>query len=174
MDPLVRVLVALQRGAARASGSALALAFGGFLVVATAGRAPERTEPVVLGVFVASLGYRFVKRLRALSPETELRRLDLELLLHLFVAVYAIVLHAPGGLDGPFHPLVYAVTLVGSAFTGTLPTALAAVFAIVLETVLGAYALGEPAPDRTAAHAGLLALFAFLNLAVFRAELARV
>ena len=45
---------------------------------------------------------------------------------------------------------------------------------MVLETALGAYALGEPAPDRTVAHAGLLALFAFLNLAVFRAELARV
>ncbi|HVR18100.1 MAG TPA: GAF domain-containing protein, partial [Polyangiaceae bacterium] len=174
MDPLVRALLAVQRGAARASGSAFACGFAAYLVVQTAGQAPEHAPLGVLAGFVGSLAYRLYKRLRALAPEGELRRLDLELLLHLFVGAYAVVLASPGGLDGPFYPLVYAVTLVGSGFTGTLPTVLAAVFAMVLETALGAYALGEPAPDRTAAHAGLLALFAFLNLAVFRAELARV
>jgi two-component system cell cycle response regulator len=174
MDPLVRALLALQRGAARASGSAFALGFAAYLVMATAGKAPERASAAVLAAFALSLGIRLFKRLRALAPEGELRRLDLELLLHLFVGVYALVLQTPGGLDGPFYPLVYAVTLVGSGFTGPIPTVVAAAFALVLETVLGAYALGEPAPDRAVAHAGLLALFAFVNLAVFRAELARV
>jgi diguanylate cyclase (GGDEF)-like protein len=174
MDPLVRALLAVQRGAARASGSVLALGFAAYLVHATSGEPSENANAAVLACFLVSLAYRLVKRLRALGSEAELRRLDLELLLHLFVGAYGIVLKAPGGLDGPFHPLVYAVTLVGSGFTGTLATALAAAFAMLLETALGAYALGDPAPDRAVAHAGLLALFAFLNLAVFRAELARV
>src|SRR5262245_55056445 len=131
MDPLVRALLGLQRGAARVSGSALALGFAAYLVFATAGEPPSHATVAVGACFLASLAYRLVKRLRALAPEAELRRLDLELLLHLFVGAYAVVLKAPGGLDGPFHPLVYAVTLVGSGFTGTLATALAAGFAML-------------------------------------------
>ena len=174
MDPLVRALLALQRGAARASGSALALGFAAYLVYATAQVPSEHANAALAAFFFVSLAYRLTKRLHALAPEGELKRLDLELLLHLFVGTYAVVLRAPGGLDGPFYPLVYAVVLLAASFTGTFATAIAAVFAVVLETVLGTYALGEPAPDRAVAHAGLLALFAFLNLAVFRAELARV
>jgi diguanylate cyclase (GGDEF)-like protein len=173
MDPLVRALYAVQRALARAWGSALALGFAAYLVYATAEELPERLSSAVLATFVASLAYRLVKRLRALAPEAEVKWLDLELLLHLFVGVYAAVLRAPGGLDGPFYPLVYAVILVGSSFSGTLPTVVAAAFAMLLEIALTT-ALGEPAPDRAVAHAGLLALFAFLNIAVFRAELARV
>src|SRR5688572_16841376 len=114
MDPLVRALLALQRGAARASGSALALGFAAYLVYATAEIPPEHANGVLVSVFFVSLAYRLTKRLRALAPEAELKRLDLELLLHLFVGAYAAVLRAPGGLDGPFYPVVYAVILVAA------------------------------------------------------------
>jgi diguanylate cyclase (GGDEF)-like protein len=174
MDPLVRALYALQRGAAKAAGFALAVGFAAYLVYATSAVPPEHASAAVGTIFFGSLAYRLAKRLRALTPEAEVRRLDLELLLHLFVGAYAVVLVLPGGLDGPFYPLVYAVMLVGSSFTGTLPTTIAAGFAMLLEAVLGTYALGAPNPERAMAHSGLLALFAFLNLAVFRAELARV
>ncbi|HEY3494993.1 MAG TPA: diguanylate cyclase, partial [Polyangiaceae bacterium] len=174
MDPLVRAALWLQRGIARVAGSVLAAGFAGYLVLWAAERPPELWNAGVLGLFVASLGYRLARRLRALAAEDELRRIDIELLLHLFVAAYATVLHTPGGLDGPLYALVYAVALLGASFTSAVTTALGVTFAVLLEAALGISALSDLAPDRLVQHAGLMALFAFLNLAVFRAELSRI
>jgi two-component system cell cycle response regulator len=174
MDPLVRAALWLQRGAARAAGSLLALGLAIFLVRWAAERPPELWSALALGTLVVSLLYRLVERLRALAPESELRRIDLELMLHLYVAAYAIVLHTPGGLDGSLYAIVYAVALLGASFTGAVTTVLGILFALGLESALGIYAIGQLEADRLVQHAGLMALFAFLNLAVFRAELARV
>ena len=174
MDPLVRAALWLQRGIARVAGSFLAVGLSGYLVVWARERPAEAWNAAALALFALSLGYRLVRRLRALAAEEELRRMDLELLLHLFVAAYAIVLHAPGGLDGPLYAIVYAVALLGASFTSALATALGVTFAVLLEAALGIYALPDLEPDRLVQHAGLMALFAFLNLAVFRAELARI
>jgi diguanylate cyclase (GGDEF)-like protein len=174
MDPLVRAALWLQRGIARAAGSAFAVGFAAYLVIWAGEAPPELWNAGVLGLFLLSLGYRLLRRLRALTPEDELRRIDLELLLHLFVAAFAIVLHTPGQLDGPLYAIVYAVALLGASFTPALTTALGVAFAVLLEAALGIHALPDRAPDRLAQHAGLTALFAFLNLAVFRAELTRI
>jgi diguanylate cyclase (GGDEF)-like protein len=174
MDPVVRAALWLQRGAAKIAGSALALALGAYLVVWVGSHPPELLSLGAFGIFVLSLVTRVAGRLRGGAAEGGSRRLDAEILLHLLVGAYAVVLSAPGGLDGPAYPLVYAVALLGGSFTGALSSALAVAFAVLLEAALGVCALGELELDRLFLHAALLALFASLSLLVLRAELARV
>jgi two-component system, cell cycle response regulator len=173
MDPLVRAALTVQRGVALSFGSLLGVGLGGYLVFAVRERPPLPWNMAALGVLLASLGYRLARRLGSLASEERVRRLDLELLLHLFVLAYAVVVHTPLGLDGPYYPLVYAVALLGASFSGKLSTSLSIAFAVALEIALGLETTA-PETDRVVAHAGLMALFAFLNLAIFRAELARM
>jgi two-component system cell cycle response regulator len=174
MDPLVRGALWVQRTLSQVAGSALALGLGAYLVEWAGDRPPEAWNAGALGVLLVSLAYRLARRLGRLPPEPEMRRLDLELVLHLFVLAFVIVLNAPGGLDGALYPLVYAVALLAASFTGPLTTSLGIGFALLLEGAIQTHAYGEREPDRLVQHAGMLALFAFLNLAVFRAELARI
>jgi two-component system cell cycle response regulator len=174
MDPVVRAALWLQRAIAKVTGSLLALGLGAYLVAWVANRPPELLSAGALGLYVISLASRLVKRLRGEFAEGGPRRLDAEILLHLFVGAYAIVLCLPGGLDGPWYALVYAVALLGGSFTGALTTAFAVAFAILLESALGVVTLGVLEPDRLVQHAALLGLFAALNLLVLRAELSRI
>jgi diguanylate cyclase (GGDEF)-like protein len=174
MDPVVRAAVWLQRAVAKVMGSLLAVGLGGYLVVESASRPPELVSAGALSLFVVSLVARVVKRLRGGLTEGGPRRLDLEILLHLIVGAYALVLATPGGLDGPCYALVYAVALLGGSFTGPLTIGCAVTFAVVLEGSLDVWALGPLEGERLVQHAALIALFASLNLVVLRAELARV
>ena len=174
MDPVVRGALWLQRAAANVAGSLLAVALGAYLVVWVQSRPPELLSAGALGLFVISLLTRLVQRLRGGTSLGGPRRLDAEILLHLFVGAYAVVLSTPGALDGPCYALVYAVALLGGSFTSALTTALAVAFAVLLEGALGLGALGQLKPDRLVQHAALIALFASLNLIVLRGELARI
>jgi diguanylate cyclase (GGDEF)-like protein len=174
MDPVVRAALWLQRAIAKVTGSLVALGLGAYLVVWVASKPPELVSAGALGLYVVSLASRVVHRLRGDFTEGGPRRLDAEILLHLFVGAYAVVLSLPGGLDGPCYALVYAVALLGGSFTGALTTAFAVAFAVALEGALGVVTLGALEPDRLVQHAALLGLFAALNLLVLRAELSRV
>jgi two-component system cell cycle response regulator len=174
MDPVVRGALWLQRAAAKVAGSLLAVALGAYLVVWVETRPPELLSAGALGLFVLSLVTRLVGRLRGSFTDGGPRRVDTEILLHLFVGAYAVVLCTPGGLDGPCYALVYAVALLGGSFTGALTAALAVGFAVLLEAALGVGALGQLEAPRLLQHAALLSLFASLNLVVLRAELARI
>jgi two-component system cell cycle response regulator len=173
MDPLVRAALTIQRGVALSFGSLVGAGLGGYLVFVVRERPPLVWNLVALGVLLASLGYRLARRLGSLASESDVRRLDLELLLHLFVLAYTVVVHTPHGLDGAYYPLVYAVALLGASYSGPLITGLAIAFAVALEIALGLETTA-PETDRVVVHAALMALFAFLNLAIFRAELARM
>jgi len=174
MDPLVRAALWLQRTLGHVAGATVAVGLGAYLVAFTSERPAEVWNLAALAGLVLSLGYRLVRRLGKLAPASETRRLDLEIVLHLFVAAYAVLLHTPGGLDGTLYPLVYAVALLAASFTGALVTGVGIGFAVLLEGAIEAFSHGARDPHRLATHAGLLTLFAFLNLAVFRAELARI
>ena len=126
----------------------------------------------MLGLFLASLGVRAVRRLRRILPR-ETARLDLELFSHLTVAAYVGVLCAPQGLDGPYYPAVYALVMLAAAFARAGAAVGTVVFAVALEWALGRYALSRPVTDLLP-HAALVAGFAALNLIVFRAELSRL
>src|SRR5512146_2212851 len=118
MDPVVRGALWLQRAVAKVMGSLLAIGLGAYLVAEVASRPPELVSAGVLALFALSLVTRVVKRLRGGLTEGGPRRLDAEILLHLIVGAYALVLATPGGLDGPCYALVYAVALLGGSFTG--------------------------------------------------------
>src|SRR5262249_6835906 len=84
----------------------------------------------------------------------------------------AAILHAPGGLSGPFYPAIYALVLIGSGFARPLAAAGTVGFAVLIEAALSLFAFSDTAT--LVPHAALLGVFAFLNMLVFRAELARI
>jgi two-component system cell cycle response regulator len=172
MDPLVRAALSVQQLVARGLGTLLAVAFGGYLVYFATGSSPAAGNAVVFGLFVASLGVRAKRRLRRILPR-ETVRLDTELFSHLVGLVYLGVLSAPGGIDGPYYPAVYALMMLAAAFARPKATVITALLAILLEGALGSYALRR-SPVDLAPHAALIAAFSVLNLLVFRAEIARV
>lgn len=174
MDPLVRAALWVQRRVAQCSGTALAVAFGGYLVYWAAERPRLEWNVLALGLLVVSTLVRLVKRLRRLSPESENTRLDFEILTHLFVLAYTVVLNTSGQLEGPWYPVVYALAMLGASFTSPKVALPSVAFAVLLESALDFVAFQRGMSARLVTHAALLGLFAFLNLMVLRAEIARI
>jgi diguanylate cyclase (GGDEF)-like protein len=172
VDPFVRAALTIQVLVARGFGTMLAVFFGAYLTLAEMRVVPEAATPVVGAVFVVSLAVRAQRRLKRLAPR-ETARLDLELFTHLVVLTYAGILAAPGALVGPYYPAVYALMMLAAAFARPPAAVLTMLFAVGLEAVLCRYALGQPLTD-VLPHVGLVVAFLGLNLAVFRAEIARV
>lgn len=157
---------------ARGFGTTLAVLFGACLTLSEAGALPEAARPISLAFFALSLAVRAVRRLRRLAPRDTVR-LDLELFTHLTVLTYGAVLAAPGGLSGPYYPGIYALMMLAAAFARPPAAVGTMLFAVGLEASLDRYALYRPLSDLVP-HAGLVVAFLALNLAVFRAEIARV
>ncbi|HYO95288.1 MAG TPA: sensor domain-containing diguanylate cyclase, partial [Polyangiaceae bacterium] len=174
MDPLVKCALWAQRLIARASGTALAGAFAAYLVVTTRSALPAPLEVAVLLGLALSTGYRAWQRLIRQPAEPDITRLDLELFAHLTVVAYTLVVRAPDGLDGPLYPLVYALAMLTASFARPLAAGATVLFAVLLEAGLHGYGLQEKSETRLLTHAALLAVFALLNMLVFRAEIARV
>jgi diguanylate cyclase (GGDEF)-like protein len=124
-------------------------------------------------VFASSLLLRIVERFRLGHPDGT-TRLDLELCTHLLVLAYGALLLLGGTLSSPFHGTVYLVLMLAAAFTQTAVALLSVGFCFVLEALLEGVS-GDPHwLSRLLPHAVLSALFATINLIVFRAEIARV
>src|SRR3954471_8336320 len=171
MDPLVRLALWTQQLIARTAGTLLAVGFGAFLVYSET----ERLDDAVLYgsalLFLASLGYRaWQRRRRAVVEETA--RLDLELFTHLVVLAYALVLRTRGGLEGPAYPVLYALVMLTASFARPAATVSTVAFAVLLESALTFIAFRGR--GNLIEHASLLGVFAFLNMLVFRAEIARI
>lgn len=174
MDPLVKGALWAQRLGAQAAGSLLALGFGMSLVWTTWAPWPMAWNAAGVGLLVLSTGFRAARRLLGQPAERDVGRLDTELFLHLLVLCYAAVIRAPGGLDGPLYPVIYALIMLAASFARPLSAAASVAFAILLEGGLHYVALGERSSERFFLHAGLLGAFAILNLLVFQAEIARI
>ena len=173
MDPLVRTAARAQQWASRYSGYAFSAGFGVMLVVwARLGGAPWWAM-VALGGLVVSFGLRLARRLSRLSPRL-LTQLDIELFTHAVVLAYAGILLAPEQLSGPAYPVIYAVVMLAAAFTGPVPALATVGFAVAVEAALHFVAFEHQSLAGLWPHALLLGVFAFLNMVVFRAEIARV
>ena len=172
MDPLVRAALIVQQAIARAIGTLLSVGFALYLVYAVLAQPPWQLSAAVGVALSVSVFVRAVRRLKCLVSE-ETARLDLELFTHLTVVVFAAVLCAPGGLDGPYYALTYALMMVGAAFARPAAAIGTVLFAVLLEGALGHFVFGSGLVE-LAPHAILLGVFAALNLLVFRAEIARV
>jgi diguanylate cyclase (GGDEF)-like protein len=171
MDPLVRLALGTQQLIARTAGTLLAAGFGAFVVYAQAERVDEALLAVVACLFALSLGYRvWQRRRRAVVEETA--RLDLELFTHLVVLAYAVVLRSRGGLESVTYPVLYALVMLTASFARPAATVCTVAFAILLEAALSFVAFRGQ--GNLIEHASLLGVFAFLNMLVFRAEIARI
>lgn len=170
MDPLVRALLPVQRALLDALGPLSSVLLGGYLVL-WASRPPVVLLDAVVGaVALISLASQVVARLRRAYGTT---RGDLTLFSHVVLVAYAAVLMAPGQLDGPYYPVVYAVIMLAAGFSSPLVTAVTVAYAVLLEAALGLFAFRHGI-SRLVPHAVLVGVFAFLNLALFQAEIARV
>src|SRR5436190_1746501 len=175
MDPLVRSALWVQQVITRSSGLVLSFALSGYLIYWAVDQPSVLWSVAAMLLLGGSLGYRLLKRLRLLSSSaSETTRLDLELFTHLLVLAYGAILHAPGGLDGPYYPAVYALVMICSSFAKPLAAAGTIAFAVLMEAALNFIAWGSHESDRLLPHAALLGVFAFLNMLVFRAEIARI
>jgi two-component system, cell cycle response regulator len=173
MDPLVRGSLWLRRLGARVSGAAVAVLLG-LLLVGYAAAEPGIGIGIAGGLLLlAAAVHRLGRRLGRIEGE-HVTQLDLELFTHLLLVGYAAVLHAPGGLAGPYHPLVYGLAMLAAAFSRPWAAAGTVLFAMGLELALGRVLLGADWLPDVAPHLGLLGVFAALNSIVFRAEIARI
>ncbi|MCA9596495.1 MAG: diguanylate cyclase [Myxococcales bacterium] len=172
MDPLVRASIALQRTGARASGAVVSVGAGAFLVWWTMEPRAEWMGVAAGGVLIASLGLRVARRLGKLNPAST-ARLDFEVFSHLVVLAFAAILASPGKLEGPFYPMVYALMMLAAAFARPAAAVATVAFTVLLEAAIQMLALGHEL-ERGWPHAALIGLFAFMNMVVFRAEIARV
>jgi two-component system, cell cycle response regulator len=171
MDPLVRLALATQQLIARTAGALLAVGFGAFVVYAETERLDDTLLYGMGVLFLGSLGYRvWQRRRRAVVEETT--RLDLELFTHLVVLAYALVLRAQGGLSGAAYPVLYALVMLTASFARPAATVSVVAFAVLLESALTLIAFRGR--GSLVEHATLLGVFAFLNMLVFRAEIARI
>ncbi len=170
MDPLVRVTLTLQQAVTKGCGIAMSLGLGAYLVWWAADPPRVELNLVVAALLAISLVVRLARRLR--QAQGTVRR-DFVLFSQLFVAIYAGVLHAPGGIDGPFHASVYVGLMLVAGFTSPAVAFASVAFAVALEAGLVLVALGRELGDLVP-HAALMGVFAFFNLALFRAEIARV
>jgi diguanylate cyclase (GGDEF)-like protein len=173
MDPLVRSALWVQQVITRSSGLLLSFALSGYLIYWAVEPPPPIWSVAAVVLLGGSLAFRLLKRLRSLSPR-ETTRLDLELFTHLVVLAYGAILHTPGGLDGPYYPAVYALVMICASFAKPLAAAGTIAFAVLMEAALNFIAWGNHDTGRLLPHAALLGVFAFLNMLVFRAEIARI
>ena len=174
MDPLVSCALWVQRQAARGAGTALGVALGAYLVWSVANRPPLSFDLAALGVGLVLLVHAATRRLLRQPLEDELARRDAALFTLVTVLCYAAVLQSPGGLGGPFYPVLYGLAMLVASFARPSAVAFVIAFAITLEAGISMIGLGEREELRLSAHAGLLILFSLLNLLVFRAEITRV
>lgn len=172
VDPIVRVAMRTQRYLALTSGTVLSLVAGMLLVASSLG-ALARPIVMVAGLALCgSLVWRVRRRYGALEPDSAVR-LEIEIGTHAAVLLYALVLELPGGLEGTYHPIVYVLVMWGAGVLSRPAMALTLAFAAGLEVAVGWLATDAPI-SAIATHVVLLAVFAVLNLIVFRSEIARV
>lgn len=169
----MRVTLAFQQLALRAGALLMSLCLGLYLVAWAADPPPMIWNAAALILLVGSVAVHLHRRLRRLNPAQTVR-LDLELFTHLCTLVYLAILHSPGRLDGAAYPLLYAFVMLVAGFARPSAAVGTLVYAILLEAGLRYVAFGEPNGHRLFYHAGLMGVFAFLNLVLIRAEIVRM
>jgi len=171
MAPL-QVFAMWARRVGRAAAP-LACALGLSALVVLHAQSPLPIPYAILGaaILLALLVSR--GRRRALSLDGH-ALLDIELGVLLSVAAFAVVVHLDGSLDGRAYPLVYVTVGLVSAFAKPGPAVLVALFAAGLDVVVRLSGLGEAKAGGALPHLGFMVVFATLNAAVLRGEIARL
>jgi diguanylate cyclase (GGDEF)-like protein len=172
MDPLVRASLAVRTVLGRGYGLLVACALAAYVVyggVAGALGPPHALAAVVWAVVLASCVGR---KLRATGEAPILSDVSIGALLA--VALEATLLRLDGGLGGRFSPTLYVLVALLAAFARPAAGIAVVAFVLGLEAALRFYTLDEADSGAFVTHACFVGAFALLNLALLRAELARI
>src|SRR4051812_3426134 len=171
MAPLVRLVLWVRRAARVTAPLAVALALGGLVVLDAQSPLPLPYAIAAAAGLGALLVARGRKRARAIDG-TLLG--DVELGALVVVAAAGAAEHLDGSLDGRAFPAVYVAIGLVSAFARPAASIAVLVFAAGLEASVRLFGHGEPTPFRGLPHLGFMLVFAALNLAFLRGEIARI
>jgi diguanylate cyclase (GGDEF)-like protein len=172
MEPLVRASLALRTLVRRGHGVLAACALAAYVVYGGAAGPARATQTVALGVWGVLLASRVVRKLRA-SQDVRLV-VDIELGVLLAVGLEAALVRFDGGLNGPFAPSLYVLVALVAAFARPGAGIVVVAFLLSLEAALRFVTLDERDTSGFTTHACFVGAFAILNLALLRAELARI
>jgi two-component system cell cycle response regulator len=171
MAPLVLLVLWARRAARLAAPLAGALALAALAILDAASPLPPAYAAASAAGLAALLFARAKRRAQAIEGSV---LADLELGVLLVVAAVGAAAHLDGSLDGRVYPAVLVAVALTSAFARPPVTAAVIAFAAALEASIRVIAYGEAAPLHALPHLGFLIVFAALNAAVLRGELARV
>ncbi|MDP9149978.1 MAG: sensor domain-containing diguanylate cyclase [Myxococcota bacterium] len=172
MEPLVRASLAVRAAVVRSHGLLAAFALAAWEVRGGARGdldAAKVAAMVVWGVLVAT---RLQHKLRETGDAPLL--LDVEVGALLATAVEGALVRYDGGFGGRFSPALYVLVTLVAAFSRPFGGVLVAVWIVGLEAGLRFVALGETDHGAFVTHVGFVIAFALLQLALLRAEIARV
>ena len=172
MEPLVRASLVVRTLVRRGHGSLVACALAAYVVYGGAAGAPRASQGVALGVWAVLMASRVTRKLRATQDVRIL--VDIELGMLLAVGLEAALVRFDGGLSGPCAPAIYVLVALVAAFARPGAGIIVVLFLLGLEAALRFVTLDEKDSSGFTTHACFVGAFALLNLALLRAEVARI
>jgi diguanylate cyclase (GGDEF)-like protein len=172
MEPLVRASLLLRTLLRRGHGVLLACALAAYVVYGGAAGDVGPTQVAAVTVWGLLLVSRVRRKARVTGDAPTV--LDVELGALLAVALEAALVRFDGGLSGRFSPALYVLVALVAAFARPAAGIVVVGFLLCLEAALRFLTLDEADTSGFTTHACFVGAFALLNLALLRAEVARV
>lgn len=172
MEPLVAVSLAVRTVLRRAHGLLVACGLAAYVVYGGAAGGPRPAQAVALALWATVLVARIARKARA-TDEAPLV-VDVEIGALLSVGLQAALVRFDGGLSGPYSPTIYVLVALIAAFARPAAGIIVVLFLLGLEGLLRFFTLDDGDTTAFLTHACFVGAFALLNLALLRAELARI
>ncbi len=172
METLVRASLVVRTLVRRGHGSLIACGLAAYVVYGGAAGAFRATQGVALGLWTLLVLTRVSRKLRATQGVR--LQMDIELGMLLSVALEAALVRFDGGLSGPYAPAIYVLVALVAAFARPGAGIIVVLFLLALEAALRFVTLDEKSASGFTTHACFVGAFALLNLALLRAEVARI
>ncbi len=172
MEPLVAASLAVRTVLRRGHGLIVACGLAAYVVYGGAAGEPRVGQIVAFALWAALLVSRIVRKARA-AEEAPLV-VDVEIGALLSVGLQAALVRFDGGLSGPYSPAIYVLVALVAAFARPAAGIAVVLFLLALEAVLRFVTLDDGDTTAFLTHACFVGAFAVLNLALLRAEVARV
>jgi diguanylate cyclase (GGDEF)-like protein len=172
MEPLVRASLALRTLVRRGHGSLIACALAAYVIDGGADGPPRTSQWIALGVWGLLLASRVTRKLRGVAEVRVL--VDIELGMLLALSLQTALVRWGGGLSGPYSPAIYVLVALIAAFARPGAGIVVVMYLLGLEAALRFITLGERDASGFTTHACFVGAFALLNLALLRAEVARI
>ena len=172
MEPLVRASLTVRTLLRRGHGSLVACGLAAYVVYGGAAGEPRTGQAIAVAAWTALLASRVIRKLRATGDAPLL--VDVEIGALLAVGVESALVRFDGGLSGHYSPAIYVLVALVAAFARPGAGMIVVLFLLAVEAALRFVTLGEKDTSGFTTHACFVGAFALLNLALLRAELARV